>query len=71
MGLLLATAIAALSGFAPIWDRAIGSVSGQASCCDWAWVTWLPGGTLRVSQTLPPMTDPRPMVTRPKMVAPA
>lgn len=28
-----------------------------------------PGGTLRVSQTLPPMTDPLPMVTRPRMEA--
>ena len=26
----------------------------------------LPGGTLRVSQTLPPMTEPRPMVTPPE-----
>ena len=33
--------------------------------------TMLPGGTLRVSQTLPPMTEPRPMVTRPSTVAPA
>ena len=30
----------------------------------------LPAGTLRVSQTLPPMIEPRPMVTRPSMVAP-
>lgn len=36
-----------------------------------AWVTLLPGGTLRVSQTLPPMVEPLPMVTRPRMVAPA
>ena len=28
------------------------------------------GGTLSVSQTLPPMTEPRPMVIRPRMVAP-
>lgn len=35
-----------------------------------AWVTLLPG-TLRVSQTLPPMVEPLPMVTRPRMVAPA
>ena len=33
--------------------------------------TMLPGGTERVSQTLPPMTEPRPMVTRPSTVAPA
>ena len=31
----------------------------------------LPGRTLRVSHTLPPMIDPRPIVTRPRMVAPA
>lgn len=36
-----------------------------------AWVTWLPGGTPWVSQTLPPMIEPRPMVTRPSTVAPA
>jgi hypothetical protein len=35
------------------------------------WVTLLPGGTLRVSQTLPPIVDPRPIVIRPRMVAPA
>ena len=31
----------------------------------------VPGGTLRVSQTPPPMTEPRPIVTRPRIVAPA
>ena len=31
----------------------------------------LPGGTLRVSQTLPPIDAPRPIVTRPSTVAPA
>ena len=36
-----------------------------------AWVTLLPGATLRVSQTLPPMVDPLPMVMRPRIVAPA
>ena len=36
-----------------------------------AWVTALPGGTLRVSQTLPPMIEPAPMVMRPRMLAPA
>jgi len=35
------------------------------------WVMALSGGTLRVSQTFPPMVDPLPIVTRPKMVAPA
>ncbi len=35
------------------------------------WVTLDPGGTLRVSQTLPPIVEPRPMVMRPRMVAPA
>jgi len=29
------------------------------------------GGTSCVSQTLPPMVEPRPIVIRPKMVAPA
>lgn len=36
-----------------------------------AWLMKLPAGTLRVSQTLPPMLEPRPMVMRPRMVAPA
>jgi hypothetical protein len=36
-----------------------------------AWVRKLPGGMLCVSQTLPPIEEPRPMVTRPRMVAPA
>ena len=36
-----------------------------------AWVTLLPGSTLCVSQTLPPIVDPAPTVMRPKMVAPA
>ena len=31
----------------------------------------LSGGQLRVSQTLPPITDPLPIVMRPRMVAPA
>ena len=35
-----------------------------------ACVMLLPGGTLRVSQTLPPMVEPRPMVMRPRIVAP-
>jgi hypothetical protein len=36
------------------------------------YVTRVPGGTLRVSQTLPPTTLPRPMtVSPPRMVAPA
>ena len=33
----------------------------------WRMREW--GGTLRVSQTLPPMTEPSPMVTRPRMDA--
>ena len=36
-----------------------------------AWVMLLPAGTLWVSQTLPPIEAPLPMVTRPRMVAPA
>src|SRR5690606_16172333 len=40
-------------------------------CCRLAWVMLLPGGMLRVSQTLPPMVEPWPMVMRPRMVAPA
>jgi hypothetical protein len=36
-----------------------------------ACVIVLPGGTLRVSQTLPPIYEPLPIVTRPRMVAPA
>ena len=31
----------------------------------------LPGGTLRVSQTFPPITDLLPIVIRPRIVAPA
>ena len=34
-------------------------------------VTFAPAGTSSVIQTLPPMTAPRPTVTRPRMVAPA
>ena len=33
--------------------------------------TLVPGGTLCVSHTLPPITEPRPIVTRPRIVAPA
>jgi hypothetical protein len=36
----------------------------------WAWVIRLPGGTPWTSQTFPPITEPRPMVTRPRIVAP-
>ena len=36
-----------------------------------AWVMLLPGGTLCVSQTLPPIDELRPTVMRPRMVAPA
>ena len=39
---------------------------GTSAC-----VTRLPGGTPWVSQTLPPMEEPFPMVTRPRIVAPA
>ena len=33
------------------------------------WVIRLEGGTLWVSQKFPPITEPRPMVTRPRMLA--
>lgn len=33
--------------------------------------TLVPAGTLCVSHTLPPITEPRPIVTRPRIVAPA
>jgi hypothetical protein len=36
-----------------------------------ACVTTLFAGTSFVSQTLPPIVDPRPIVIRPRMVAPA
>jgi MFS family permease len=36
-----------------------------------ACVMRLPGGTLSVSQTLPPIDEPRPIVMRPRIVAPA
>ena len=35
-----------------------------------AWDSWLPAGTLLVSQTLPPIVEPRPTVMRPSTVAP-
>lgn len=41
------------------------------SSCRLAWVMLLSAGTLRVSQTLPPMVEPLPMVIRPRIVAPA
>jgi hypothetical protein len=47
--------------------RWLGAAPGRTPDC----VTWLPGGTLRVSQTLPPTTLPLPNVIRPRMVAPA
>lgn len=43
------------------------NVSSRAGPC----VIELPGGTARVSQTFPPMLEPRPMVMRPRIVAPA
>jgi hypothetical protein len=43
------------------------TLSSRSRVC--AWAMRLPGGTLRVSQTLPPMVEPRPIVTRPRMVA--
>ena len=43
----------------------------KASLRTWACETLLPGGTLWVSQTLPPMTEPRPIVMRPRIVASA
>ena len=42
-----------------------------APSCDRACITRLPGGTLRVSHTLPPIVAPRPIVMRPRIVAPA
>jgi hypothetical protein len=36
----------------------------------WAWVIRLPGGTPWTSQTFPPITEPCPIVTRPRIVAP-
>ena len=42
-----------------------------SSCCRFACVRLAPAGTLRVSQTLPPMVEPLPMVIRPRIVAPA
>jgi hypothetical protein len=45
--------------------------SSKASPRACAWVTLLLGGTSRVSHTLPPIVEPWPMVTRPRMVAPA
>lgn len=45
--------------------------SPSSSFRELAWVMLLSGGTLWVSQTLPPMLEPRPIVTRPRIVAPA
>ena len=41
------------------------------SLCAFACVMLLPGGTLCVSQTLPPIDEPLPMVILPRTVAPA
>ena len=41
-------------------------------CCrNWAWLTRDPGAKLWVSHTFPPTVEPRPIVIRPRMVAPA
>ncbi|GEM_PF-6216432 len=59
----------------PPWSMAMANPAGmrenaqQPRIC--AWVTLLPGATLCVSQTLPPMVEPAPTVMRPRMVAPA
>lgn len=45
--------------------------SSNASLRTSAWVTMLPAGTSRVSHTFPPIVEPRPIVTRPRIVAPA
>ena len=42
----------------------------KCACLASVWLTRLPGGTLRVSHTLPPITDPAPTVIRPRIVAP-
>ena len=58
---------------APDW-LSIGQIpapSSNASYLAFAWVMMLPGGTSRVSQTLPPIDEPLPIVTRPSTVAPA
>ena len=54
----------------------------RSASCSWSaaapariaavgWATTLPGGTSSSSQTLPPIVAPRPIVTRPRIVAPA
>src|SRR5256885_1391889 len=62
-------------GNAEAGDKTGAHRATSRGCCAcsraWAWVTWAPGGTSSVTQTLPPMTAPRPSVTRPRMVAPA
>lgn len=45
--------------------------SMKSSLRDWACVTRLPGPTSLVSQTLPPMIEPRPIRILPRIVAPA
>lgn len=52
-------------------DRQIPAPLSNRSLRTCAWLMTLPGGTPRVSQTLPPMLEPRPMVIRPRIVAPA
>jgi hypothetical protein len=59
-----------LSGACAI-DPQIPAPLSNSSLRTCAWLMTLPGGTLRVSQTLPPMLEPRPMVMRPNIVAPA
>ncbi len=60
-----------LFGPCPLIPTQIPAPPSNTSLRACACVTLLPGGTLRVSQTLPPMVDPRPIVTRPRIVAPA
>jgi hypothetical protein len=51
-------------------SRVLGGFTGSDVPRRLAWVMMLPGGTLRVSQTLPPITESQPTVTRPSTVAP-
>jgi len=44
--------------------------SPKTSLRTWAWEIRLCCGTLRVSPMLPPIVEPRPIVMRPRMVAP-
>ena len=72
MALLLTTLfVPAVVLLVPLYVEVVHPPLIHHSFIDSYWAIWLPAGTPCVSQTLPPMVEPRPMTTRPRMVAPA